>query len=154
MGNYSPQGEVDLNFPCPYFRAFIGNDMQWSDLYQWCTIPIPESRCFWLEPESRKSNCVGIGIGVESENFDWNQNQKFKKCWNRNRNEDIPGIVHHWPVLTDRGFTLHLTAETMGPHISWFVPPVYMENLRFHDKGYDLTSVHVIQLNILKEWCG
>ncbi len=37
---------------------------------------------------------------VESGTFSWNRNrnrnQKFIKCWIQNRNQDVPGIVHHW----------------------------------------------------------
>ncbi len=38
---------------------------------------------------------AGIGIGVESDKFSWNRNEKIKKCWNRNLNQDVPGIMHH-----------------------------------------------------------
>ncbi len=66
-----------------------------------------ESRIEALESESESESGIlkDVPIRVELGNFSWsrNRNQKFIKCWNRNRNRDVPRIVHpqnnHYPLF-------------------------------------------------------
>ncbi len=66
---------------------------------------------------------IGIkGLGLESEWNQglscWNRNQSFEFSWNRNRNQAIPGIVHHWSILNSQGTSISATMWSTLLYIS------------------------------------